>query len=68
MMRDILFGKKSDEDFIKAFDGVHEAALKARSEIGAMPGDENASFEYIGGKVRAIKGEAKSQWISTVKS
>jgi hypothetical protein len=60
MMRDILFGRKKDEDFLKSYAGVYEAALKARKEIGADVGE--GSFEYFDGQVRALKGEAVSQW------
>lgn len=62
MMRDILFGKKSDADFLLSFSGVHEAALKARDNIGVEPGDDDATFELIKGKLRCVKGDNSSKW------
>lgn len=62
MMRDLLFGKKDDADFLRSFSGVHELALKARDAVGAQPGDEDSSFEYVKGKLRARKGDKWSEW------
>lgn len=62
MMRDLLFGRKSDADFLRSFSGVHEAALKARDEVGVQPGDDDATFELIKGKLRCVKGDKASEW------
>lgn len=64
MMRDILFGKKTDDDFLKDFQGVYDAALKARKEIGVEPGDD-ATFEYFNNKLRAKSKDTTSQWHPT---
>lgn len=62
MMRDLLFGVKSDADFLLSFSGVHEAALKARDDMGVEPGDDDATFELIKGKLRCVKGDRASEW------
>ena len=62
MMRDLLFGRKSDSEFLLEYSGVHDAALKARDEIGVQPGDDDATFELIKGKLRCVKGSNSSKW------
>lgn len=62
MMRDLLFGKKEDSDFLLEYSGVHEAALKARDALGVVPGDDDATFELIKGKLRCLKNGNASEW------
>jgi len=69
MMRDILFGRKGDEDFLKnpRFERIFEAAIKANKEVGVEVGAENAYFILRGNKLRVVNLETKSQWYDVEK-